>query len=159
MDINEKIEQLEKEIAELKKVVKEQEEPIIERKTKRTYYYISALTGVVSDIDSGEDGRIDIHRYRIGNYFHTRERAEEVAEKIRMLLKLERLHDVLCPDHVPDWGHSYKEKYYVYYNYNHEVYMCDYARVYKHNDVYFPTEEVAQKVCDMLNAEMDDKKC
>lgn len=157
MDIKEKIEQLEKEIAELKKIAKEQEEPKFERKIKQTYYYISALTGVVSDIDSGEDGRIDIPRYKIGNYFHTKERANEVAEKIRMLLKLERFHDIFCPYYVPDWDCGDEEKYYVYYNHTEEVYKYEYVRVYKRNDVYFSTEKIAKKVCEILNAEKENE--
>lgn len=89
------------------------------------------------------------------NYFHTKERAQEVADKINFLLKLERLHDTFCPDYVPDWNDKDKVKYYVFKNEFISISIWDIGYVSTSNisDVYFPTEEIAKKVCDILNAE------
>lgn len=89
------------------------------------------------------------------NYFHTEQRAQEVADKINLLLKLERLHDTFCPDYVPDWNDKDKVKYYVFKNEFVSISIWDigYVSTSDISDVYFPTEEIAKKVCDILNAE------
>lgn len=43
-----------------------------------------------------------------GNCFKTKKRAEQVAKKMRLLLRLEQLHDQLCPDYEPDWDGTAK---------------------------------------------------
>lgn len=108
------------------------------------------------DINSPKDD----HRFEVNNYFHTRERADEVADKINFLLKLERLHDVFCPDFNLGLGDGLDvEKYYVYYNFVHEKWM-DSCMIHASSaiQVYFPTKEIAQKVCDILNAELESEK-
>nr|DAV36526.1 MAG TPA: hypothetical protein [Caudoviricetes sp.] len=97
--------------------------------------------------------------YNVGNCFPTEERAEQAAEKIKMLLKLEQYHDMFCPDYVPDWNSRVEWKHYVYYdtlkkqwergNVNH----CKDAV-----QVYFYSKETAQKVCDLLNREENDNE-
>ena len=89
------------------------------------------------------------------NYFHTKERAQEVADKINLLLKLERLHDTFCQDYVPDWA-SHVTKYTVGFDICRKKWYI--GQTFVHNGVsgvYFPTKEIAQKVCDILNAELD----
>ena len=49
---------------------------------------------------------IDEPKILSGNCFRTEERAEQVAKKMRLLLRLEQLHDMLCPDYVPDWSNE-----------------------------------------------------
>lgn len=79
-----------------------------------TYFY-------VTDRDWGTGSLLwtntefDHEMYNNRNCFPTEERAEQVAEKVRMLLKLERYHDMFCPDYVPDWSNNVR-KYYVLYN-------------------------------------------
>lgn len=93
------------------------------------------------------------------NYFHTEQRAQEVADKINLLLKLERLHDIFCPDYVPDWNNFDAFKYTIIYN------IVDKSWYYNQTVTgvigtctYFPTRKIAQKVCDILNAEWEEKK-
>ena len=89
------------------------------------------------------------------NYFHTEQRAQEVADKINLLLRLERLHDTFCPEYVPDWKNCWLSKYYIYQDKSMgNIWIC--GQVNTDSDivqVYFPTEEIAKKVCDILNAE------
>ena len=137
-------------------------EPKFERKNKGDdYFFISAYTGEISIVKTWESqNHSDDTRYDGCNYFHTKERAEEVADKIRLLLKLERLHDIYCPDYVPDWGNCWLPKYYIYQDKSMgNIWIC--SAVSADSDVvqvYFPTEEIAQKVCDILNAELEEKK-
>lgn len=90
------------------------------------------------------------------NYFHTKERAQEVADKINLLLKLERLHDTFCPDYFPNWNDK-EWKYYVSYGNSCKHYKVNSSTATEQKaNVYFPTLEIAQKVCDILNAEWEE---
>lgn len=93
------------------------------------------------------------------NYFHTEQRAQEVADKINLLLKLERLHDTFCPEYKFDYTIDTGWKYCVIYNHCTRTWIPSYTChcEYKYG-VYFPTEEIAQKVCDILNAELREKE-
>ena len=91
------------------------------------------------------------------NCFKTEKRAKEVLNKIELLLKQERLHDIYCPDYKPDWS-SNEKKYLILYSHTTNRYSV--GRYSVGHAVYsecllpcFPTEEIAQKVCDILNSE------
>lgn len=136
-----------------------EQEPKFERvEYKKQYFGVR----VNSEIDYGvftEIGdMVDNAHFRHNNYFHTEERAKEVANKINLLLKLERLHDTFCPDYVPDWG-NHVTKYTVGFDiYRKKWYI---GQTFVNNavsGVFFPTKEIAQKVCDILNAELEEKK-
>lgn len=91
------------------------------------------------------------------NYFHSEELAKEVARKINFLLKLERLHDVFCPDYIPDWNDN-SLKYCIRYNSEINIYTSGFYVSYSaETDVYFPSQEIAQQVTDILNREMMEK--
>lgn len=105
------------------------------------------------DFSYWEDDEIDNERYNAGNCLPTKGRVEQVAEKIKMLLKLERYHDMFCPDYVPDWE-NHTQKYYVFYNFDNERWEYNFHVSWKTvTQVYFDSEEAAQKVCDLLNRE------
>ena len=100
------------------------------------------------------DRDIDKDYYEVNNYFKTRERATEVLEKINLLLKLERLHDIYCPN-------SESGKYYISQNTESGRYCYGYIRNVPNKfptSTMFPSEEIAQKVCDILNAELMGEK-
>ena len=89
------------------------------------------------------------------NYFHTEQRAKEVADKTNLLLKLERLHDTFCPDFNLGLGDGLNvDKYYVFYSFIYKRWVWSHvAHTHDAVQVYFSTEEIAKKVCDILNAE------
>lgn len=105
-----KLEALEKE-AEMQK---KQEEPKPWKPEREEKYFTIENRFDVVQYTYCEDG-IDESNIQFGNCFRTKERAEQVAEKMRLLLRLEQLHDMLCPDYVPDWG-NYGQKFLVYFN-------------------------------------------
>lgn len=124
------------------------------------YYCIgkfnTARFGAVYTLEAGHF--LDKASFESNNYFHTRKRAEEVADKINLLLKLERLHDTYCPDYVPDWQDNAR-KYYVFYGTKDSTYYVGGClAVDRKPCVYFPTTEIAQKVCDILNGETKNAK-
>lgn len=101
---------------------------------------------------------LDDGYYDNNNYFYTEERAQEVADKINFLLKLERLHDTFCPDYIPNWD-AVQETFAIYYHHATKRYEIQpYACMRHPTTVYFSTEETAQKVCDILNKELEEKK-
>ena len=132
-------------------------EPKFERKVNEEFYYIEDNGSM--EVCSCYDGNdiVSTNQFKGNNYFHTEERAQKVADKINLLLKLERLHDTFCPDYIPDWGNCWLPKYYIYQD-KSTGNIWIYGAVSADSDavqVYFPTEEIAQKVCDILNAELE----
>ena len=137
---------------------KKQEEPKPWKpKDGEDYFYI----GIDFTIDSWEnvDDDTDKRNFRIGNCFPTEARAEQVAEKMRLLLRLEQLHDMLCPDYVPDYEDDDEVKYHVYFNHLQGKYniSCSTSR---ENPcmVAFDTKENIEKAAEILNKEMRESK-
>ena len=173
-ELNERIEQLtnlvktsEETISQLKETLKsvEQErdrladkrrelEPKFERAEKNDCYYSVQLDNSCRVIIRREEYcYVDNNRYNLPNYFHTEERAQEVLDEIKFLLKLERLHDIYCPDYKPDWD-SLDKKYFVWYSHDWHRYICsECTRNESAQLTYFPTAAIAQKVRDILNKE------
>lgn len=100
-------------------------------------------------------GGLDRARVAQNNCFKTEKRAKEVLDKIKFLLKLERLHDIYCPNYKPNWNEeSGSVKHYVCYDTSEEKWCSRYVEAIEDAiQVYFPTREIAQKVCDILNSE------
>lgn len=151
-EIMEKISELEQQIAELKEAAQKQYEPkACKPVAEEKYWYITANTSVSNTKFCNDD--VDNWIIKYNNCFRTKERAEEVAKKIRMLLKLEQYHDMFCPDYVPDWS-SDDEKCFVDYDEVEKQWNCDGTFLIRDAvQVYFDSEETAQKVCDLLNGE------
>ncbi len=158
-DIEKKIEELKSEfltkLEALQKEVKMQKKQE-EWKFGEKYFYISQSGRVICEMFT--EHRTDIARKNFGNFFRTRERAEQVADKMRLLLRLEQLHDMLCPDYEPDWG-NYGQKFLVYFNHAENRWNIG---VYKAFELrcatYFDTPENAQKAAEILNKELEESK-
>lgn len=122
------------------------------------YYFVDVYRGkFYAKHEVDENSILDDEIYASNNYFLTRERAEEVANKINFLLKLERLHDVYCPDYKPDWDDG-KYKWYVFFDKELESYNFT-SDLYWNKKVatYFDSEETANKVCEILNKELENE--
>ena len=104
------------------------------------------------------NGEEDRYNFEIGNCFRTGERAEQVAEKMRLLFRLEQLHDMICPDYVPDWNNDGELKFCLAHHCDDDCWFVDYFNVTQYPTVYFDTEENAQKAAEILNKEMRESK-
>lgn len=148
-----KLEALEKE-AEMQK--KQEELKPWKPKDGEDYFYI----GIDFTIDSWEnvDDDTDKRNFRIGNCFPTEERAEQVAKKMRLLLRLEQLHDMFCPDYVPDWEGD-RLKFQIYFSHSQGEYgkSCS-TGIESPCMAVFDTEENAEKAAEILNKEMRKSK-
>lgn len=102
---------------------------------------------------------VDSYNFEIGNYFRTKERAEQVAEKMRLLLRLEQLHDMLCPDYVPDYEDDDEVKHHVYFNHFLDRYDISYS-TRRENPcmVAFDTKKNALKAAEILNKELEESE-
>lgn len=145
---------------EIKKLEAEKERPTFERVEKGKKYYIvtagSYNRAFVKEYIE-EYMRFDKLNFENNNYFLTKERAEEVADKINFLLKLERLHDTFCPDYKPDWGKISTTKWWVTFNSDQKVYKPYWTNTIDSNITYFNSEETAEKVCSVLNKEIENE--
>lgn len=138
-DIEIRIKELEDELKELReeeKMRKEQREPKPWKpKCMERYYFIK--NGFYVGCCRSQNNRTDKRNFEIGNCFPTRERAEQVADKIKFLLRLEFLHDKYCP------GFLNKQ------DYKNSIFRASEGQeyqVFKSVGVYFGDEEVIKKV-------------
>lgn len=131
----------------------------IEKKWKpkygEAYFAIENAVDVVRYIYIGDD--IDESCILSGDYFPTRERAEQVAKKIRLLLQLEQLHDQLCPDYEPDWDGT--AKFLVAFDHTDGKMQAFFDRSSGESTlVYFRDVVIAMEAADILNAELEESK-
>ncbi len=159
------IDSLKNEVANLKKMVTmPQEKPTLQEEPKpwkpergEEYFAVEDVADVVP-YTYCEDS-IDEYNIQLGNCFRTKERAEQVTKKMRLLLRLEQLHDMLCPDYEPDWG-SGEATYCLYYDHSSSRWAVDgwYDCNCRVNGAYFDTLENAEKVAEILNKELEKSK-
>ena len=143
---------------EIKKLEAEKERPAFERVEEGKKYY-TVTAGSYNRVFVKEYTRFDKLNFENNNYFLTKERAEEVTDKINFLLKLERLHDTFCPDYKPYWDNNWTQKFYVLFDNRKRKYTNAraYSVVDNHTTVYFDSEETANKVCEILNKEVENE--
>ena len=119
-------------------------EPKFERvgRGKGYSYLFVCRAGVCVDDTYDAYSEIDNEYFSSNNYFKTKERAQEVTDKINRLLSLE-------------WGDGLNvNKYYVFYSFIYKRWVwSNVTGAHDAVQVYFSTEEIAKKVCDILNAE------
>ena len=105
------------------------------------------------------DDEVDNYNFEIGNCFRTGERAEQVAEKMRLLLRLEQLHDMLCPDYEPDWSNEEEHKFYLFYDRKTGNWKYTYWSAFDFRvGEYFDIEKNAEKAAEILNKELEESE-
>lgn len=169
-EAHERIEQANNEIAKLQEEIKRlqeiEDEPDIQRVgAGEPFWYIQLGDYGVNVIQCNEPtGRscyditetIGTRLFRNSNYFLSKERAEQVAEKIDAVLKVERMHDAFCPELVDG---TEENAYYVGLSLKYHEFLyvpqeaSDLLIVAK-----FDSSEVATKVCQILDRKKDDEK-
>ena len=117
-----------------------------------SYFYISSNFEAMNKVRGTTSFETD--RISNGNCFRTKKRAEQAAKKMRLLLQLEQLHDMLCPDYVPDWNNDGELKFCLGYDHADDCWLVDYFNVSQYPTVYFDTNENAKKALEILNKEI-----
>ena len=119
------------------------------------YFYIGNTLETGKYFNGGYP--VDDKLIAVGNCFRTRERAEQVAEKMRLLLRLEQLHDQLCPDYEPDWDGT--AKFLVAFDHTDGEMQAFFDRSSGESTlVYFRDVVTAMEAADILNAELEESK-
>lgn len=142
-----KLEELQKEAEAQKK----QEEPKLGEK----YFYISQFGRAI--LDTFTQHPTDFARKNLGNFFSTEERAEQVAKKIRLLLRLEQLHDQLCPDYEPDWK-DIELKFVIAFNHALGKFLPIFKIETEYNTCVYFSEDAAIKAAEILNKELEESQ-
>jgi hypothetical protein len=146
MTIQEKIEKLEQELAQLKEEL-EKENRLWVPKDGQTFYYVWADGDVTTSI-SQEDKRKDFY-----NFFPTKRQAVIASgymQKSNMIIKAYLQVDL---DFEPDWGNGEQKKFYVYFNPTLSMWYPSLNSTVCFAPCYISTREKAQQVCDLLNRE------
>ena len=154
-DIEKKIEALKAEF--LGKMEELQKEAEMQKKQEEwkfgeKYFYISQSGRVIQEMFT--EHRTDIARKNFGNFFPMKERAEQVAKKMRLLLRLEQLHDMLCPNYEPDWDGT--AKFLVAFDHTDGEMQAFFDRSSGESTlVYFRDAVTAMEAAEILNKEME----
>ena len=158
-DIEKKLEDLKAEfLGKLEALQKEAEAQKKQKEPKlgEKYFYIGQFGGAI--LDTFTQHPTDIARKNLGNFFPTEERAEQVAKKMRLLLRLEQLHDMICPDYVPDWENE-KDKFCLCYLHEEKRWSVESWLFFESQGfVWFDTFENAEKAAEILNRELEESE-
>lgn len=120
------------------------------------YFYIGNTLETGKHFNEGYP--VDDKLITVGNCFRTKERAEQVAEKMRLLLRLEHLHDILCPDYEPDWEKE-KDKFCLCYHHEGKRWSVESWLFFESQGfVWFDTFENAEKAAEILNKELEESE-
>lgn len=163
MTLNEIEQRLEALQAEKDKLTQELERLKAEEESKEVKPWRAASGDIYYGISSNgtpfwvwEDGiSLDNIRYDNGNYYRTRELAEQDAKELALRGRVRQLRDVLCegyqfnnnPD-IRNWV--------IVYNSNISEYRVTFSSgIQDIGVIWFDTKEHAQKACDILNNELE----
>lgn len=115
-----------------------------------TYYSINWIgeTAMQKDIR----GDVSPLQYKCGNYYRTKELAEQDAKDLALRGRVRQLRDALCEGY--QFLHD-KLNYFVFYCHADGEFQVECCMICQSMaEIYFDTFEHAQKACDILNAEM-----
>lgn len=139
--------------AEIEKLKAEEERNKVKpwRAEEDDRYYAIDADGAILELDEdfGEDCD---GMFSCGNYYRTRELAEQDAKELALRGRVRQLRDALCEGYkfVPQERNFYVFFYHIDKCFHHEWDAdADYI-----GTIWFDTEEHAQQACDILNAEM-----
>lgn len=151
MTIAERIDALEKELAELKEQIETDVLKEYREFSNEAAYLVTNSDEITPCLIFSETLIDGYYRYHTKEYAKMAKEMKEFNDK---LLAFKWCYD---RDYTPDWDDSSTCKYCVAYN----NYNGQYARHSWYGDkyptVYFSTKEIAQKCCDWLNGMMGDK--
>lgn len=152
------IEELEQQIKslqdEIEKLKSEQEKDEIKpwRADKGIDYYYIGSDGIIYTTYEN-NVKFDKGTYSFGNYYRTKELAEQDRKEITIRNRIRQLRDVLCEGYkfVP-----YGNNYIICLDTQINTFYVASRKISSKNigEIYFDTEEHALKACDILNREL-----
>ena len=151
-ELEQKIKALQDEVEKLKsKQAKSEIEPW--RADKNESYWYICTTGQCDETLEYQN-KVDDVKYLFGNYYRTKELAEQDRNEIALRNKIRQLRDVLCEEYKFTPSNTILN-YTIYYNYNNNTFCLDcYSKANIIGAIWFDTKEHAQQTCDFLNNEL-----
>lgn len=155
MTLEEKISQLEAELAKVKAELTERKRTVWKPNDKDPFYYVSndgsisskTFTGCILDSDLMDMN--NMFEYATTTSQHLKWYNDNV---LRVQNRLMQLHELLCPDYFPDWNNDDEDKYFIHFDNDRRTWRHSLSIAANPQTVIF-TYEVANKVCEILNAE------
>lgn len=141
-------------IAELERLKSEEQSKEVKpwRADEESRYYAIDADGEILDLGEhfGEDCD---EMFSCGNYYRTRELAEQDAKELALRGRVRQLRDALCEGYVFT---GYEDCYCIVINVLKGRFFVGrgFAPIRDIGQIYFDTMEHAQQACDILNAEM-----
>jgi predicted translin family RNA/ssDNA-binding protein len=140
--MNEKLEQLLKQKAEIEEQIK-----LIEQENKK-WEPVGGDYCVFSDGEIDKSSSLDKSRL-FGTERPTQEQAEKARDKMRVFNKLLAYHDEFCADYE---FVKNKNNYFVYFDENNKIYDLDYNDAHYTLGVVYFNYEIARELVDKLNS-------
>lgn len=109
-------------------------------------YFVNSRSEIVGDEYRICTGIVE-HGF---NAFHTKEYAQEFADKCKLIAMMLHCKWHLDRDFVPDFDNS-DDKFTVWYDHFDSKWTIDSQEIHETPSIYFSTEEAAQKAADWLN--------
>lgn len=139
--------------AEIEKLKAEEEHNKVKpwRADEDGRYYAIDADGEILEL--GEHFGVDCDEmFSCGNYYRTRELAEQDAKELALRGKIRQLRDALCEGYQFVYDKLNYFAFYCHADGGFQVYGCTACQSIA--EIYFDTKEHAQTACDILNAEM-----
>lgn len=154
--LKQQLEAAQQEITKLQQAIEQAEaENDVWPKDGDEYYLIGSCGEIVSYPFSSKNS-VDAMRIAIGNYYKTKEEAEQVVEKMKVMTELKRLADKSWKEAGAeiDWSDDKTPKYFVRYKMGDDNVLVDNNYSIKNiNDIYFHSEEKAKEAIDKIGEE------
>ena len=116
------------------------------------FYYVIDEGGEVFELTDFQDNGDDSF-YEYGNYYHTEELAEQDAKELKLRNEIRQYRDVLCENYK--YNPCKSNWYIVFCNELVKYGVVATNAIEEIGQIYFDTQEHAQQVCDILNAELN----
>lgn len=145
-EIQNKIDDLEKQLTELKEKLNKPEPKMFEPKYGDTYYLITGDGTVYKSFWYCDE--IDALRYAIGNRFETKERAEFEVERLKVITELEQFADE--HNELLDWNNDTHIKFTIVFDRSKNCIIYCGSINFMRNDIYFSSEEIAKQAVEKV---------
>lgn len=147
---------LQDEIQNLKaKLAEAQDEPEIPDyptfKTGEEFWFVNSFLRIVSGESQGGEKRNH-------NFFHTKEYAQEFADKCKLIAMMLHCKWYLDRDYVPNWDDLSEIKWDVHFDSKLNKFLCDSWQHTKAPGVYFSSGAIARKCADWMNEHWRDSE-
>lgn len=155
MTLEEKISQLETELAKVKAELAERKQSVWLPEKNQEYCFVTGTgyperqtyRGILYDISLQKNN--NVFKYDNPTFKHLAWYNDNV---LKVQNKLMQLHEMLCPDYFPDWNNDHEDKYSIFFDNNQRIWRHSLCVIANPLTVVF-AYETAEKVCEILNAE------